>query len=743
MLLNALRGMRPLQLTAATEGASMFKMTRVHQLLGIALICIAFTAGAWADEGDPPSRIARMAYTQGTVSFQPAGTQDWVEAPVNRPLTTGDTLWVDRGSRAELQLDGSAIRLSSGAELNIVNLNDDVTQVQITSGTLLLRVRGLEDNETYEVDTPNLAFSVLRPGLYRITVDPSDSTTAVVVRSGQGEVTGNGAAYSMYNGDSDIFSGTDALTADALQPPDQDEFEAWGAERDHRWDRYVSAQYVSSDVVGYEDLDEYGSWSSTPEYGNVWYPAQVEAGWAPYHAGHWSYIAPWGYTWVDDQPWGFAPYHYGRWVFTGRAWGWVPCPPRPTRGPYIRPVYAPALVAWVGAGAAVAWFPLGPREVYVPAYHVSPDYVRNINVSNTTVNRTVIENVYNTTIINNKTVNVTYINRGAPGAVTATSSQAFASAQPVQRNRLALDTRAARGGDVQALAPTVVPTKQAVLGASRESARPPAQVQARAVIARTTPPPPPVSFDRRVAALRGNGGKPLTAAEVRQITPASGVARAPIRVAPVIPPTAIVAAPSRSAPSRAAPSGAATGARETGWRAEATAPPVTSQPMVRSAPAVHPAELPAPQRPASPSVANSALEREHLQQQQVLHSQQEQERLRLQQQQELEHQQAARQQAEQARAQEVERQRQQQAQQQQQQAQLQQQRAQQQQEAQRAQQQEVERQHELQTQQLQQRQLEQQQQLQARQREQLAAPPQPRPQPQNQRPPPKEEPHKP
>ncbi len=722
----------------------MFKLTPLWRVPGIALLCIGLSCAAFADEGDPPTRIARVAYTQGAVSFQPAGTQDWVEAPVNRPLTTGDTVWLDQDSRTELELDGSSLRLSSGTELSFVNLDNDVTQLQLTSGTLLLRVRRLEDNETYEIDTPNLAFSVLRPGLYRISVDPSNTTTAVVVRSGQGEVTGNGAAYTMRNGDSDLFSGTDALRVDALPPPDQDTLEAWGAERDRRWDRDASSRYVSSDVVGYQDLDHYGSWSQTPEYGAVWYPAQVEQGWAPYHAGHWSYIAPWGYTWVDDKPWGFAPYHYGRWVWTGNAWGWIPAPPRSGQGPYIRPVYAPALVAWVGAGAGIAWFALGPREVYVPSYHVSANYARNVNMSNTTVNRTVINNVYNTTIINNRTVNVTYINRGAPGAVTATSTQAFASAQPVQKNRFEFDAHAPRGGEVRAMAPTVVPTKQAVLGASRESVRPPAQLQARPVIVRTPPPPPPLSVDRRLQALRSNGGQPLSAAEVRQIAPSAAATRpALIRLAPAVAPVAIADAPQRVAPvNEPRPNVAHTSPPSAPLtRPAATPAPPPSVPVSRPAPAaVHAMELPPPPRPVSPSVADSALEREHLQQQQQLRVQQDRERLRVQQQQELEHQQAARQQtqqaqqAQQSRALEVERQRQVQAQQQQQQ--VQQQRAQQEQEALRAQQQELarqkaatqqaeqgraaelERQHQLQTQQLQQRQIEQQQQLQVRQSEQ-------------------------
>ena len=700
----------------------MLKITPAVSILALILLCAGLAPAAHSQEDDPSSRIARVAFIQGAVSFQPAGTEDWVAAPLNRPLTTGDTVYGDQDSRAELQLGDSVMRLGGGSELSFVNLADTVTQVQLTAGTLLLRVRDLEDNETYEVDTPNLAFSVLRPGLYRIAVDPSSNTTTVTVRSGQGEVTGNGAAYTMRNGDSDVYSGTDALSVDALAPPQEDDFDAWSSQRDHRSERDVSAQYVSSDVVGYEDLDDYGSWSSSPEYGNVWYPSQVEAGWAPYHSGHWAYIAPWGYTWVDDKPWGFAPFHYGRWVWARNAWGWCPAAPRPQYGPYVRPVYAPALVAWVGAGAGIAWFALGPREVYVPSYHVSQNYVRDINISNTTVNRTVINNVYNTTIINNKTVNVTYINRGVPGAVAATSAQAFASAQPVQKNRFAFDNQAMRAAPVRPSAPTVIPTRASVIGANRESVRPPPQFRGRPVIARTTPPPPPVSIDRRLEALRSNGGRPLSLAEVRQIQPPSPAARsAPIHVAPAMAPVAVANAPMHRGPAENASNNAAATAARAGGNPNMS--------INRPAPAaVHATELPAAARPSSPANADSALERQQLQQQQQLRAQQDQERTRLQQQQELQHQQAARQQAEQAKAQETERQRQLQTQQQQQ-------HAQQEEAAQRTQQQELarqqaakqqadqaraadlERQHQLQTQQLQQRQIAQQQQLQQQQQQ--------------------------
>jgi len=688
-------------------------------LVGLWIVsAINLPAIATADTDDPPARVARLAYLEGAISFQPGGTEDWVSAPLNRPITTGDKIWSDQGSRAELQLDGSALRLSSNTSVSVLNLNDNVSQIQLSVGTLLVRVHRLDDNETYEIDTPNLAFSVLQPGLYRFTVDESGTTTAIAVRSGQGEVTGAGAAYSVYANEYDVFSGTDQLTENA-QPDSaaEDSFDAWSRGRDSRWDHSESARYVSADVVGYQDLDGQGAWESTPDYGNVWFPRGVEADWAPYHDGHWSYIEAWGYTWVDGHRWGFAPFHYGRWISVRGAWGWVPCPPRTDGAVSVRPVYAPALVAWVGVGAGVAWFALGPREVYVPSYPVSRRYVNNINVSNTTVNTTVINNVYNTTIINNKTVNVTnvnYVNRNVPGAVAATTSQAFTTAQPIARNRVHVDGRAIVSAPVRAVTPAVVPTKQSVLGEGRVAAvRPSAVVQSRTVVARVAPPAPPPAFERRQEAIKLNGGQPLSVGAVRSIPTGRPPVTAAVKVAPP-------AMPVMTQPTiRPAPSQSARVDREP------VRPGVTSEVARPAIVAVHPQELPQAVRPASPNTASSALERQHLQEQQQLRAQQEAERRRIQQQQERDHAQLAAQQAEEARREQLEQQqRQQQTQQlaQQRAQQLQQQLAKQQ--ADEAKKQQLEQQHQQQTQQLAQqhaRELQQQQQKQQEQRRQLEA----------------------
>jgi len=525
-------------------------LVKLTSLLSVALaVALSAPQRATADDDDPPSRVARLSYTHGNVSFNPAGTDDWVTAVVNRPITTGDKLWADNGSRAELNIGSAWIRLSGNTGFSFLNLDDRTVQIRVTEGILNVRVRRLDEDETFEIDTPNLAFSVLRPGDYKIDVNEAGDTTVVLVRDGQGEVTGGGSAYTIHPRETGTFAGTDQLDADIQRfRDDGDDFDRWCRDRDRREDHAQSSRYVSSDVIGYEDLDEYGGWRPVPEYGNVWFPHTTVVGWAPYRYGHWVWISPWGWTWVDDEPWGFAPFHYGRWVVVGGVWGWVPCAPRAVVGvAYVRPVYAPALVAWVGGphfsvgigiggggGVGVAWFPLAPREVYVPSYRVSRTYVTNVNVSNTTVNNVVVNNYYNNVVVNKNVTNVRYVNQTAPNAVTVTSHEAFTSAQPVAQHMMKIDRRELESAQVNPTTPTVAPQQRSVLGAGAEArVRPPAIAMNRAVVARTAPPPAPAPFVKQQQVIQANGGRPPAVSEMRRgQVETTQDARANIKIAP-------------------------------------------------------------------------------------------------------------------------------------------------------------------------------------------------------------------
>jgi hypothetical protein len=468
----------------------------VPVLILLAGFLFAFSSPALADD-DPPGRVARLNYIQGSISFQPGGETDWVQANPNRPLTVGDNLWADRNSRGELHIGSTSIRIGSETGITFLNLDDRTVQIQLAQGSMNVSVRRLDGGDDFEIDTPNLAFTLQRPGEYRVDVDPNGNATSITVRAGEGDATGGGSDYHMDSGDRATFSGTDTLTYDGGQAGGLDEFDSWCRSRDDREEHSQSSRYVSRDVIGYDDLDDNGEWRSVPDYGYVWFPTHVAAGWAPYRYGHWVWVAPWGWTWVEDEPWGFAPFHYGRWAEVGGGWCWVPGPV------VVRPVYAPALVVFVGGprfgmsvsfgggGGGVAWFPLGPREVYVPPYRTSERYMQKVNVTNTTVNVVNVTNVYN----NVNVTKVTYMHQNNVGAVTAVSHDTFVNARPVGAATVRVNAQQMQTAEVQRNF-AVAPVQRSVVGAGAvATAKPPAAVMQRQVVAKETPAPPRASFN--------------------------------------------------------------------------------------------------------------------------------------------------------------------------------------------------------------------------------------------------------
>ena len=435
-------------------------MMRKVELL--AALLVAAVAPAMADAGDPPSRVARLSYQSGTVSFRPGTVEEWTAASLNYPLTTGDHLWADAGAQVEMHVGSTASRMGSQTALAILNLDDQMAQFSLTQGVLEVHVRYLGDQAAFEIDTPNVAVSLLRPGDYRIDVDGDNNITTVTVRGGEAEVTGGGVAFPVHAGESARISGVDTVSQEMGSAPPPDEFDGWCQMRDRREGQSPSLRHVSRETTGYEDLDQYGVWREVAPYGWVWAPAGTVVGWAPYRYGHWVWVDPWGWTWIDDAPWGFAPFHYGRWAYAGAGWVWVP------GAMAARPVYAPALVAFVGFGGVgmAAWFPLGPGEVYRPG------------------------------------PNARYVNQGVVGAVTVVPRDAFVGARPVARAMVVAPQREIMQAQVVGSTASIAPVRESVLARPMGAAAvrtPPARVADRAVFAKTAPPAPPVS---RVEGLR-------------------------------------------------------------------------------------------------------------------------------------------------------------------------------------------------------------------------------------------------
>ena len=416
----------------------MTYIRRAHirrSLAGVGLTALAMVVGfgpvpvACAQDDnspDPPTRVGRIAVLDGNVSFHPQPSDPWDAAAVNYPIAQAGQLWVEPGGHAEVGLGEARVRLDGGSELDIVQFDDQNVVLSVPQGRADIDVLGRHPEERYVVETPRGNVDISQDGHYRIFAGSTDLPTRVAAFTGLAAIAEPQTQVTINHGEEAVIAPGDPPSFQ-VSPAVEDPFDHWG-ERPAA--QAVSLHYVSPDMPGAVELDQYGGWRDDPDYGHVWVPTTVEAGWAPYHNGHWASVAPWGWTWIDDAPWGFAPFHYGRWASIGGGWGWIP------GEVVVHPVYAPALVAWVGdpgalvgvgiGGVSVGWIPLGPREIWVPPYHTSIDYVRAGNsayVSRDVVNTITVNNI---TVIHNNTVFVNQHN------VTVVSQQAFANAQPVQ-----------------------------------------------------------------------------------------------------------------------------------------------------------------------------------------------------------------------------------------------------------------------------------------------------------------------
>ena len=570
---------------------------------------------------DPPTRAARISLTSSNASFSPAGSDEWLQARVNRPIWIGDRLWSGDG-RVELQIGGASLRLAPGTSLQVLNFDDRIAQFEVTRGSVALHVRSIDKAETIEIDTPSFAFVTHEAGDYRIDVEPD--LTAVSARRGFADVYGQAIAYRIDRRERFAFYTADLRDYDAGPLPPPDAFDRWARERAQREDRSTSSRYVSPELVGFVDLDSYGDWRNDTTHGNVWVP-RVAADWAPYRYGNWTWVDPWGWTWVDDAPWGYAPSHYGRWTQLGRSWAWVPGPRN------VRPVYSPALVAWVGGGdfsltvasgraRGVGWFPLAPGEVWRPSYDVSRDYFTRANVANTVVNNTTVVNIYNNR--NDARIsNVDYRFRSAPAAVTAVPVDTFVQGRPVQLTQAQMSANAAAQANVLRSAPAQ-PVIQSLVGAApRAQARPPAETLQRQVVARTAPAPVQ-PIEQRAAQVRE--GQPVTresldraappaqpVAPQRPSTVSPGSAQSPSAQTPPAQAPAATVAPGQlrsnvrvvetdkgtPKPLPPAPEGGSRAARNEAEKGRPTAP-VAAQPAPGQA--AQPSQAPQPAQPGQP-----------------------------------------------------------------------------------------------------------------------------------------------
>ena len=440
--------------------------------------------GAQAPEQVAEVTPPRVSYLYGEVSFWRPGAEDWTPAKLNTPLAPGDVLYTGPGGNVELQIGPRAfVRAAENTQLGLDNHEPDFLQLRVTGGHAALDMREAASGFAVELDTPNGAFTVERAGFYRVDVD-QDSTAFHTHRGGVATMTpSGGAATPIATNQQLVVRGTDAPQVEVTAAPQLSAWDRWNYQRTAYLLGPATTTQVPAGVYGAEALEQHGSWRTVETYGSVWVPGGVPATWVPYSTGRWIWDPRFGWTWLDDAPWGWAPYHYGRWVFVGSYWAWAPGPVR------IRPVYSPALVVFLGGGVRVGigvrplcWAPLAWGEPLIPWWGRpgfvgvaswrgwgGPRVVNNVVVNRTTVNVTNI-NVY-------RHVNVT-------NAVVGVSADRFGRHQEQPRRM--------NEADVRQLTPVrgaldVKPVAASVTVSGGTAAKPPAALEARGAVATRRP----------------------------------------------------------------------------------------------------------------------------------------------------------------------------------------------------------------------------------------------------------------
>lgn len=460
----------------------MLMLSRLRTMLAICLFFAISSQDVFALIDDQRAAVnpSRLSYTSGNVSFWRSGAEDWVEARINTPIISGDALYTSPNAVFELQGEGNIfIRADEKTEMALVNQTPEFLQIKITSGRVSLDIRTLPvSGYNIEIDTPNAVFTIDRIGYYR--VDVNGDVHFITRRGGAATMTqSKGQALIILPSEEIVVSA--AGRAETYAAPEPNAWDRWNDDRSNDLMDAYSDRYITPGVAGTRDLDYYGNWRVTSEYGPIWMPDAMPSDWVPYSTGRWVWDPYYQWTWIDDAPWGWVPFHYGRWVNYSGYWAWVP-------GPVLtaRPVYAPALVAFFGVSfgsPGFGWVALSWGEPCVPWWGHrgfvgstwwggwgGPRIINNVRV-------------HQKTVININNIN--YSNSRIHNAVIAAPAESFGR-HHVRDSSKRLPAQSQELKHIRGALP-VKPNAQNLVADAPRALRPPEQVTSRPVVATKRP----------------------------------------------------------------------------------------------------------------------------------------------------------------------------------------------------------------------------------------------------------------
>lgn len=177
------------------------------------------------------AKAGGINFVSGDVRLSRAGRPD------NQPLTSRDALdsgdVISTGTNGRLEvllMPGSFLRVAENTQIAFKSATDEL-QFDVTNGTVIIEASGISDDEALmKVGTPRTVVSLLRSGIYRITVAP-DGSTNVAVRKGRAQLALSPPITIKGNNQATIGGNGGATAIAKLTKNDVSEFESWSKQR--------------------------------------------------------------------------------------------------------------------------------------------------------------------------------------------------------------------------------------------------------------------------------------------------------------------------------------------------------------------------------------------------------------------------------------------------------------------------------------------------------------------------------
>ena len=169
----------------------------------------------------------------GRATVQTSRNAEWQPLTIHDDLQGGDIVRTGSDSRVEMLLNpGSYLRVGENSEFVLASNSLENLEIRIIRGAAIVEATGADGMELLiNITTPHAKLAIVRHGLYRVNVLPTDSTELIVRK---GRVVLSDSQKNIKGGNKVVFSGNSTYFVAKLQKHEKKHTEAldvWSKDR--------------------------------------------------------------------------------------------------------------------------------------------------------------------------------------------------------------------------------------------------------------------------------------------------------------------------------------------------------------------------------------------------------------------------------------------------------------------------------------------------------------------------------